>query len=130
MSAHFFVGAMLWLVVAVAVGVHAMDRGRSGFFWGISTVITGVIGLVVYIVVIADELDDPDRGETVVVCSNCAARHDESPDYCSDCGEPLGEEDETSTAGIVRSGPAAYCGRCNARVEFGADECPNCGSVF
>lgn len=130
MSAHVLIAAMLWLLVAVAVSVHAMDRGRSGFFWGILTVITGIFGVVIYLVVMGNELDDPDRGENVVVCPNCSARHDDSPDYCSDCGEQLEEEDETSTARVIRSGSNAYCGSCNARVEFDADECPGCGSVF
>ena len=130
MSAHPFIAVFLWFSVAIAVGVHALDRDRSGFFWGVLTMIAGIFGVIAYLVVIGNELDDPDRGERVVVCPNCSARHAESPQYCSDCGEPLGGEEETSTASIVRSGSRAYCGNCNGRVEFDADECPSCGGVF
>lgn len=130
MSGHFIVVAFLWVVAAIGVAMHAMDHDRSPFFWGILTILTGLIGLAVYIVVIGTQLDDSDRDENVVVCPNCSARHTESPSYCSDCGEPLDREDETSTASIVRSGSNAYCGNCNARVGFETDECPSCGSVF
>ena len=133
MSAHIFVAVILWFVVALAVGIHAFDRGRSGFFWGILTIVTGILGLIAYLVVMGNELDDPNRGEgeeNVVVCPNCSARHAEPSNFCSDCGESLEEAEETSTASVVRSGSNAYCGNCNARVEFGADECESCGSVF
>lgn len=130
MSAHVLVAAFLWLLVAVAVGVNAIDHDRSPFFWGVLTVLTGLIGVIVYLVVIGNELDDPDRTEGVVVCPNCSTRHPDSPAYCSDCGEPLETEPKTSTASMIRSGPDAYCGNCQTRVEFGTDECPRCGSVF
>lgn len=104
MSFHFVILPFLWVVAAVGVGVHAMDHGRSPFFWGILTILTGLIGLAAYIAVIGTQLDDPNREENVVVCPNCSSRHDDSPAYCSDCGEPLEQEDEASTDRIIRSG--------------------------
>ena len=139
MSAHLYFALFLWTVIAAGVGVHASRRGRSGVLWGVLTFFTGLIGVVVYLVVLVGELDDRDRdkerpGEgrdgSVVVCPNCDARHAGSPKHCSECGERIEEENERRTASIVRSGPRAYCGNCNARVEFGVDECPDCHSVF
>lgn len=130
MSAHVLIVALLWLLVSIAVGVNAMDHDRSPFFWGLLTILTGLIGVIIYLIVLGNELDDPDRDEPVVVCPNCSTRHTNDLAYCSDCGEPLSEEDEAGTASIIRSGPNAYCGNCNARVEFGIEECPTCGSVF
>lgn len=122
--------SFLWLLASVGVGVHAMKHDRSPLLWGTLTILTGVIGLVVYIAVVGTQLDDPDRANTVVECPNCAARYADAPNFCSECGEALEQAPESETAHIVRSGANAHCGNCTASVEFDSERCPNCGSLF
>jgi RNA polymerase subunit RPABC4/transcription elongation factor Spt4 len=130
MSGHIFLVAMLWVLISVAISVHAMDRDRSPFFWGILTIFTGIVGVFVYLVVIGTELDDPERSENVVVCPDCSTRHTDAPTYCSECGTSLETTAETNTASILRSGSRAYCSHCKGRIDLDADQCPHCGSVF
>jgi RNA polymerase subunit RPABC4/transcription elongation factor Spt4 len=123
---------LFWTGISVAVGVHAINRDRSGFLWGGLTFVTGLIGLLVYAVVAgtaAEEVDDDDP-ERRRRCPACSASHDDAPDYCPDCGEPLDEDDDVVVARLLRSGSRAYCSNCKERVDLDADDCPNCGAGF
>jgi len=123
---------LFWTALAVGVGIHAMDRGRSGFLWGLLTFFTGLVGLLIYAVVAgtaADTVDDddPDRFRR---CPACSTRHEGEPNYCSECGDPLDEDDDVVVARILRSGSRGYCSSCKSQVDLGADDCTNCGAVF
>lgn len=128
MASHLYVLLILWTMIAVGVGVHATNRGRNGFLWGLITVFTGLIGLGIYAVVLASTAED--EPDTIRVCSSCGARREGRPDYCPDCGEPLGADDETVTASILRSGSQGYCSNCKSEVGLGDDACSSCGAVF
>lgn len=134
MSVHLYIVLLLWTLVAGGVGIHASNRGRSGFLWGFVTFFTGLLGLVIYLVVLANAADSPsddDSGaETLRVCPACSSSHPGTPAYCSDCGEPLGPDDETGVATVLRSGSRGYCSNCKARVGLDADRCSDCGCVF
>jgi len=127
-----FFAILFWTALAVGVGIHAMDRGRSGFLWGLLTFFTGLVGLLVYAVVVgtaADTVDDDDA-ERVRRCPECSASHEGSPNYCADCGEPLDEDDDVVRARVLRSGSRGYCSNCKSQVGLDADDCTNCGAVF
>jgi RNA polymerase subunit RPABC4/transcription elongation factor Spt4 len=126
------VAILFWTGLSVAVGVHAINRDRSGLLWGALTLVTGLVGLLIYAVVAgtaADEVGggDPERRRR---CPACSASHDDAPDYCPDCGEPLDEGDDVVVARLLRSGSRGYCSNCKERVDLAADDCPNCGAVF
>lgn len=125
-------GLLLGIVLTVAVGVDAHNRGRSGLLWGLLTFLTGVIGAFIYaLVVLTGDGADADEGsDTRRVCSNCSAAHTGAPDYCSDCGEPLGADDDAPVASILRSGSQGYCGNCKSEVPLDADTCSNCGALL
>ena len=119
MSSHalliswFFFG----VVLTVGVGVHANNRGRSGFIWGLLTLLTGVIGAFVYSLVIltgdgAPNEEDPDHRR---VCPNCSATHTGRPEYCNACGEALGSDDDKPTGTILRTGSQGYCSNCKKK---------------
>lgn len=135
MSSHALlltIAGFAWVVIATGVGVHAMNRGRSGFLWGLLTFFTGVLGLLAYALVAgtaANEVtdDDADRYRR---CPACATRHDGEPNYCAECGESLDETDDVVTARLLRSGSRRYCSNCKSRVDRDADTCPDCGAVF
>lgn len=135
MSSHglaLVVALLVWTALSVAVGIHAMDRDRSGFLWGLLTFFTGLIGLLIYAVVAgsaADTVDD-DEPERRRRCPACATSHDGTPNYCGECGEPLDETDDVVAARILRSGSRGYCSNCKSRVALDADRCSDCGAMF
>lgn len=128
MSAYWVLFALLWILIAIAIGIHASNRDRSGFIWFLVTFFLGLFGVVIYLLVISG--GDDDEPEDVRVCSNCSTGHAGSPNFCSNCGEPLDPDAETGVARIVRSGSRAYCSNCNGRVAVDDNVCPDCGSVF
>jgi len=135
MSAHALL--VFWLLFGVAltvgVGVHAHNRGRSGFIWGLLTLFTGLIGAFIYVLVVltgdgaqaADE--DPDHRR---VCPNCSTAHAGQPEYCSECGEALGSDDDRPTGSVLRSGSQGYCSNCKGQVELDAEACRQCGALL
>lgn len=128
-----FVVLLFWIAIAVAVGIHANDRGRSGFLWGIVTGLTGLLGLLIYALVLgnaADQVDDSDDTERIRRCPECSANHDDAPNFCAECGEPLDEDDDVVVARLLRSGSRGYCSNCKTQVDLDADDCPNCGAVL
>lgn len=134
MSGHalLVIGLLIGIVLTIAVGVDAHNRGRSGLLWGFLTFFTGIIGAFVYALVVltGDGSDDDGDSDAVRVCQNCSATHDGTPAYCSDCGEPLDEADDRPVASVLRSGSQGYCGNCTSRVDPDADSCPSCGAVL
>jgi RNA polymerase subunit RPABC4/transcription elongation factor Spt4 len=130
MSLHIAVTALFWIAIAVAVGVHAAGRDRSPFLWGFVTVLTGLLGVLIYCLVLLNDADAPDGEEVVRVCSACEAVHEGLPDYCPDCGEPLDDDDATTVGSVLRSGSQGYCSECKSRVPLDADRCSSCGAVL
>jgi len=135
MSAHALL--VFWLLFGVAltvgVGVHAHNRGRSGFIWGLLTLFTGLIGAFVYVLVVltgdgaSDADEDPDHRR---VCPNCATAHTGQPEYCSACGEALESDDDKPTGSVLRSGSQGYCSNCKGKVELDAETCRHCGALL
>jgi len=137
MSSHAFVALLallLWTAVALAVGIHASSRGRSGFVWGLVAFLVGLVGVVVYLLALLITDDPPDGGDgdatRVRVCPACSANHEGTPNYCSECGEALNADDGVVRARILRSGSRGYCSHCKSRVGLDADACADCGAVF
>ena len=137
-SSHalLLVVALCWITVAAAVGIHASGRGRSGFVWGLVTFLLGIFGVVVYLLALlltddpptdADGNDAPDRFRR---CPECATRHDGTPNYCAECGEPLDEGNDVVDARLLRSGSRGYCSNCKAQIDLDADGRPDCGAAF
>lgn len=123
-------GLAVGILLAVAVGIDANNRDRSGLAWGLLTFFTGLIGAFIYVLVLlmaAGSEDDPD---VVRVCSNCSEAHDGAPAYCSNCGEALSQDDQAPTASIIMSGERAYCSNCNSQVDVDANACSGCGAVL
>lgn len=135
MSSHVLVvvSLLFWVALSVAVGIHANDRGRSGFLWAIVTLLTGLVGLLVYALVLghaADQVNEEDDAERFRRCPACSTRHEGTPNFCGECGEPLDEDDDVVAARLLRSGSRGYCSNCKSQIALDADSCPNCGAVL
>jgi len=139
-SSHalLLVVTLCWITVAAAVGIHASGRGRSGFVWGLVTFLLGIFGVVVYLLALlltddppSDADGDGDAGpDRFRRCPACATRHDGTPNFCAECGEPPDEGDDVVDARLLRSGSRGYCGNCKTQVDLDADGCPDRSAVF
>lgn len=135
MSSHALLvfSFLFWIALTVGVGVHAHNRGRSGFIWGLLTFLTGLIGAFIYALVVLTgdgthtEGKDPDFRR---VCPNCSATHTGRPAYCSACGEALGSDDDKPTGSVLRSGSQVYCSNCKGKVGLDAETCRHCGALL
>lgn len=139
-SGHEFlllVVGLFWLSVALTVAIDATRRWRRGDVWGITALLLGPIGLVLYVLAVLGSMAGAEDGEgdtgrqpTDRVCPECGTEHTGTRDRCDECDEPLGPDDEPRSARLLRSGSRGYCGNCRARVDLDSERCPNCGSLF
>lgn len=132
MSNHalLVLGLVVGLTMTIAVGFDAHSRGRNGVLWGLLTFFTGLLGAFVYALVLLTQAGADDDPETVRTCAACGATNAGTPEYCSDCGEPLTDGDDAPVASIIRSGSKGYCSNCQSEVGLDADACANCGAVL
>lgn len=102
---------------------YAWKRSDSGdleylvsHWWG------GLVGMWVYRSYTETKLPD-----SVRQCPTCSTIHEEQPQFCSTCGEDLGEEDDAQTTNVVQSGERLYCGNCHNQQSDFPTQCHNCG---
>lgn len=54
---------LLWVVLAISVGFHANGHNRSTLFWSALTLITGIFGVIIYLLFITSRgTKDPEEG--------------------------------------------------------------------
>ncbi len=85
---EFFI---LWLVFAVAVGMFAVKRGRSGLGWGFAAVVFSPVIAVIFLLIARDlspqgAMPTP---ETHVKCPDCRELVLRDARKCKHCGTAL-----------------------------------------
>ena len=81
------VGLTIQSILAVFVAGDASERGLSGRFWGAVTFISGIPGIVIYLLL------RPDRSPDIIyVCQECRTKNPEENNFCSECGTELKAE--------------------------------------
>ncbi|MDX1748394.1 MAG: zinc ribbon domain-containing protein [Halobacteriales archaeon] len=138
MAGEFAALVFVWGAIAFAVAIDASRRGRHAGLWAVLTLFTGLFGAVLYGLVVLTTSDQPDDGtsqegtepETVRICPACASEHDDSPNYCDECGAELGPGDEHPVGRRLATGSRRYCSNCKSEIGREANACPNCGAVF
>ncbi|MFQ6128750.1 MAG: zinc ribbon domain-containing protein [Thermoplasmata archaeon] len=94
---------IIFILIAVWVYRDAESRGMSGALWLIIVILTGIIGLIVYLVV----------------------RSEKRPQY--PYAQPPYQPYQQPPA--AEAPPAArFCSSCGATLPSGANNCPNCGA--
>lgn len=104
-----------------------MNRDRSAVFRWLVSFFTGLTGVLSYLFVTLNDLDDPDRAKA---CPSCWAEYTGSVDYRPNCGKPIDADADREVVPAGRSGSRAHCGNCHTRVETDAESCWNGGRMF
>ena len=89
-DAIVLIGAFVWVVLALLVATDTIGHPENGFIWFIIVLITGIFGLVFYLLW---RRPRGDRGS--VACSECGADNVADANYCHNCGESLPSGDDT-----------------------------------
>lgn len=92
---------LLWVLVAVWVFLDSRERRLHYVFWGLLSIITGFIGLVIYLVF----------KNLLHFCHSCKSNVSKDSNFCPACG----------------SGLKLKCSSCGQTMKMGNDYCPNCG---
>lgn len=86
--AIWLIMGLFWIIVVYVVYKDADKRGRSGGFWAIIVLFTGIFGLAAYAIAIAS---GPNHSGTPksqrVFCHNCGTEIDRTDRYCNECGD-------------------------------------------
>jgi len=83
---------IIWFVVAILLCVwvyrDAESRGMSGVLWLIVVILTGIIGLIIYLIV-RKEKAPPAAAPITRVCPNCGRVVSPEVKFCPHCGKEL-----------------------------------------
>ncbi|MFQ5909799.1 MAG: zinc ribbon domain-containing protein [Thermoplasmata archaeon] len=104
---------VLWLLIAIWVYRDAESRGMSGALWLIIVILTGLIGLIIYIVVRADT----------------GPQYPYPPQQYQPYQQPPPAQVPPAAAPPPAQPPTAarFCTNCGGSLPPGANNCPNCG---
>lgn len=112
-------GLVLWLAPAYLVYVHASNRNRDAVLWAVITLVAGVLGALLYLVLGGSTDRDsigasPGRDAATVRCPSCGHHNDAAAEYCTDCGATVARE----------------CPQCGARTGPDDRYCADCGTAL
>jgi hypothetical protein len=113
-------GLLLWVVPAVGVYVHASNRGRDALLWAIVTLVAGLVGVLLYVLLAGSGEISTGRGRETRSCPQCGHSQPAERDYCTDCGAHLWVD--CPECGRKTSPNHRYCPDCGA--EIGSDTRP------
>jgi heme/copper-type cytochrome/quinol oxidase subunit 2 len=83
---------IVWLVIGILIAIwvykDAESRGMNGALWLIVVILTGIIGLIIYLLVRAGEKGKREEG-VKRICPQCGRVVKEDVKYCPHCGKEL-----------------------------------------
>jgi len=87
---------IVWLIIAILLCVwvyrDAESRGMSGVLWLIVVIITGIIGLIIYLVVRKEKAPPGPPAEKITrMCPSCGRVVPPDVKFCPHCGKALPE---------------------------------------
>jgi len=88
---------IIWLIIGILLGVwvyrDAESRGMSGVLWLIIFILTGIIGLIIYLIVRKEKQGPPTPVAAPVtrVCTSCGRVVSPEVEFCPHCGKKLPE---------------------------------------
>jgi len=85
---------IVWFIIAILLCVwvyrDAESRGMGGVLWLIVVIITGILGLIIYLIV-RKEKQGPAAAPVTRVCTSCGRAVSPGVKFCPHCGKELPE---------------------------------------
>ena len=83
--------AFFWFFFAIAVGILASNRGRSGFIWFVISILFSPLIGVIFVLVMENlkEINDQPNPDTHVRCPDCRELVRNDARKCKHCGVSL-----------------------------------------
>ncbi len=82
----------IWLIIGIILSIlvykDAESRGENGALWLLVVLITGIIGLIIWLIV-RPRKKPIGREKGVKYCSECGSRVTVGDKYCKECGNEL-----------------------------------------
>lgn len=95
-------GLAFWILIAIWIYNDSKEKGLNQIFWGIVGILTGILGLIIYLI----------YAHRLEYCRECKKRIDKNANYCAVCG----------------SASAKKCSSCGQLNKVTMNYCPNCGA--
>jgi hypothetical protein len=106
-------GLLLWLLPAFGVYVHASNRNRDALLWTIVTLVAGLVGVLLYVLLAGNgSVSVQGSAGNQLHCPDCNQQNPAGSEYCGNCGNQLW----------------ADCTNCGQRTPRSNQYCPNCGA--
>lgn len=70
---------LYWIIVSLMIYQNALRLKINAFFWGIITLLTNIIGVIIYLIYIKNR----------IICKNCHTNISIKDQYCKGCGEKI-----------------------------------------
>jgi len=93
----FCIIPIVWFIIAILLCVwvyrDAESRGMSGALWLIIVIITGILGLIIYLIVRKEKQGPPSPAAAPVtrVCISCGRAVSPGVKFCPHCGKEIPE---------------------------------------
>lgn len=95
---------LYWIIVSLMVYQNALKVKLNAYFWGIITLFTNVIGLVIYLIYKSNR----------VTCPTCYKSNEKESIYCVNCGKKVNKT--CKKCGAVISYKDKYCKSCGEKI--------------
>lgn len=118
--------AISWLMAASFTASHASANNKSGIFWGVFVLLTGIIGLVIYAISLAGT-NNPVSSESSKSCPECGVNNMPTANFCHNCSKELADNGHPHIEDSRESEGKYFCTFCDGRLETEDKNCSNCG---
>ena len=100
-----FLFIIYWIGLALWIYKDAGKRNLNASLWGLLVLITNLVGLIVYLIYIQNNL----------TCIQCGTLQNKYNVFCSSCGTKVNEN--CSSCGAIINKRENYCARCGRKSE-------------
>ena len=107
------ISAIYLVIISLWIYQNALKAKLNAPFWGIVTLCTNLVGVLVYAL----------YKKSRILCGNCGAAQSSSHIYCCDCGEKITGSCPVCGTSIGKN--YTYCSKCGVKQKGNSTSCSN-----